>query len=315
MIRTKTFCWMPSRTCARNSKNSLQRSIESGFSTTRHVLKRPECRKERARAPFPFAEISRTDSMRVWIRQDTSRVTLHLGCVFENLPVEMECSSIDQSGQREYRFLYPDWLIDLSRCTFYTQECRKRKTERYIHICFSLCSFFFYGKGKKNTQYTIGQNDGSSEEIVRCTGKEFCQTKYPSCKTFLSCRTQTAIRRYSLWQYAWFKKQRITSNLCEQESTSIVSHTSFVISLLRYSLSRYNYFVLLSTLYFEIHVFLQNYGKVPKFVVVDTKADVSVETEVIKQRDFNGDKTSREKISSCRYIDREERRILLDVGV
>ncbi|CAL1687858.1 unnamed protein product [Lasius platythorax] len=59
-----------------------------------------------------------------------------------------------------------------------------------------------------------------------------------------------------------------------------------------------------------IYVNKKNYGKVPKFVVVDTKADVSVETEVIKQRDFNGDKTS--KISSCRYIDREERRKLLD---
>ncbi|KAL6443405.1 hypothetical protein ACFW04_002928 [Cataglyphis niger] len=54
--------------------------------------------------------------------------------------------------------------------------------------------------------------------------------------------------------------------------------------------------------------FLQNYGKVPKFVAV--KADESVETETIKQHDFDENKMS--KISSCRYIDKEERKILLD---
>ncbi|XP_072751713.1 enkurin-like [Anoplolepis gracilipes] len=55
-----------------------------------------------------------------------------------------------------------------------------------------------------------------------------------------------------------------------------------------------------------IYVHKKNYGKVPQFI--DTKADV--ETETIEQRDFDKDKMS--KISSCRYIDKEERKILLD---
>ncbi|EFN74446.1 Enkurin [Camponotus floridanus] len=59
-----------------------------------------------------------------------------------------------------------------------------------------------------------------------------------------------------------------------------------------------------------IYVHKKNYGKVPKFIAIDRKTDVSAETETIKQRDFNGDKVS--KISSCRYIDKEERKILLD---
>lgn len=40
---------------------------------------------------------------------------------------------------------------------------------------------------------------------------------------------------------------------------------------------------------------------------------MSVETETIKQHDFDENKMS--KISSCRYIDKEERKILLDVGI
>ncbi|XP_070164173.1 enkurin-like [Polyergus mexicanus] len=59
-----------------------------------------------------------------------------------------------------------------------------------------------------------------------------------------------------------------------------------------------------------IYVHKKNYGKIPKFITVDTKTDVSVETQTIKQHDFDEDKMS--KISSCRYIDKEERRILLD---
>lgn len=40
---------------------------------------------------------------------------------------------------------------------------------------------------------------------------------------------------------------------------------------------------------------------------------MSAETETIEQRDFDGDEVS--KIPSCHYIDKEERKILLDVGI
>ncbi|XP_029156621.1 enkurin [Nylanderia fulva] len=55
-----------------------------------------------------------------------------------------------------------------------------------------------------------------------------------------------------------------------------------------------------------IYVHKKNYGKVPKFVVDTMKAD-----EVITHPNFNGDKISKIPLS-CRYIDKEERRILLE---
>ncbi|XP_012233443.1 enkurin [Linepithema humile] len=54
------------------------------------------------------------------------------------------------------------------------------------------------------------------------------------------------------------------------------------------------------------YVHKKNYGNLPRFIAI--KADVGVKTEMIEQRDK--DKTS--KISSCRYIDKEERKMLLD---
>jgi len=55
---------------------------------------------------------------------------------------------------------------------------------------------------------------------------------------------------------------------------------------------------------------LQNYGKVPRFITVSPKADVKVKTE---PEWLDGDKVSR--VSACRYIDKEELRMLLDVGI
>ncbi|XP_011879092.1 PREDICTED: enkurin-like [Vollenhovia emeryi] len=56
---------------------------------------------------------------------------------------------------------------------------------------------------------------------------------------------------------------------------------------------------------FPIYVHKKNYGKVPRFVA---KADERMETETTER--FDGEKVS--GVSACRYIDQEERRILLD---
>lgn len=62
---------------------------------------------------------------------------------------------------------------------------------------------------------------------------------------------------------------------------------------------------------FSIVDILQNYGKVPRFITVRPKADVKVETDIAEWLD--GDKVSR--VSACRYIGKEELRMLLDVGI
>lgn len=81
-----------------------------------------------------------------------------------------------------------------------------------------------------------------------------------------------------------------------------------------FALFLHNYFALFyHDTILRVTFFPQNYGRVPKFIAVDRKIDVSAETKTIKQRDFDGDEVL--KIPSCRYIDKEERKILLDVGI
>lgn len=43
------------------------------------------------------------------------------------------------------------------------------------------------------------------------------------------------------------------------------------------------------------------------------RASVSAETETARQRDLDGDKMP--MIPLCRYVDKEERKMLLDVGI
>ncbi|XP_012533905.3 enkurin [Monomorium pharaonis] len=57
-----------------------------------------------------------------------------------------------------------------------------------------------------------------------------------------------------------------------------------------------------------IYVHKKNYGKVPRFITVCAKADVTVETDTAERLD--GNKVS--EISAYRYIDKEERKMLLD---
>lgn len=52
----------------------------------------------------------------------------------------------------------------------------------------------------------------------------------------------------------------------------------------------------------------KNYGKVPRFIAIGAKDDAKIETKLVEW--LNGIKISR--ISACRYIDKEQRRMLLD---
>ncbi|XP_032678868.1 enkurin [Odontomachus brunneus] len=58
------------------------------------------------------------------------------------------------------------------------------------------------------------------------------------------------------------------------------------------------------------YVHKKNYGKIPKFVALGTRASVSVETETTRHRDLDEDKMP--VIPLCRYVDKEERKMLLD---
>ncbi|XP_071650856.1 enkurin-like [Temnothorax longispinosus] len=55
-----------------------------------------------------------------------------------------------------------------------------------------------------------------------------------------------------------------------------------------------------------IYVHKKNYGKVPRFVAICARADARVETP----ERLDEDKVSR--VPACRYIDKEERRMVLD---
>ncbi|XP_011630220.1 enkurin isoform X2 [Pogonomyrmex barbatus] len=62
---------------------------------------------------------------------------------------------------------------------------------------------------------------------------------------------------------------------------------------------------------YPVYIHKKNYGRVPRFIAINAKR--RMETEMIVQRDvLKGDEIS--KLSACRYIDKKERKMLLDVG-
>ncbi|XP_014481087.1 PREDICTED: enkurin [Dinoponera quadriceps] len=58
-----------------------------------------------------------------------------------------------------------------------------------------------------------------------------------------------------------------------------------------------------------IYVHKKNYGKVPRFIAADARA-AAMGVETTERRDLDEDKMP--EIPSCRYIDKEERKALLD---
>ncbi|KAL6266323.1 hypothetical protein P5V15_003180 [Pogonomyrmex californicus] len=61
---------------------------------------------------------------------------------------------------------------------------------------------------------------------------------------------------------------------------------------------------------YPVYIHKKNYGKIPRFIAINAKSR-RMETEMTVQRDvLNGDKIS--KLPACRYIDKKERKMLLD---
>ncbi|XP_029667386.1 enkurin [Formica exsecta] len=187
----------------------------------------------------------------------------------------MEYLLIDQSGRKEQRLLYLDWSIGLSRYLHFLIHLDNVENVKRNDICTPLAVFFFSMANvykRKNTQLSrmMDMDMDAPKKLFVAREKNFVK------------RNIFRVKR----SYPAEPKQRFVDT--------------------RYG----NTHDLKSSGLLPIYVHKKNYGKIPKFIAVDTKADVSVETETIKQHDFDEDKMS--KISSCRYIDKEERRILLD---